>query len=414
MAFVAVTYALVWTLYAVVSKSSHDLHPDMAETVVLMREWALGYPKHPPFLIWLVASWFTVFPLVDWAYYLLAGVSLGFALYLSFVLAGEWLDGHKRAWVPFLLGVIPFYNFLALRFDHNALLHPALGFHHLGLHALARHPLLRVGRPHRSRRRSLAAHQILVGISGAGAGKGRRHSQEPRGLFPLAGALGGCIGGGARLRAPHRLARQNDFLPRYYVAGTRAAQSFPDWLRSVAEYSFGTAGYSAFACALFVAAVRPSRAAICDTLWSTDPQRRTAVILFWLPLLLPLLAAAITGTRLLSLWNMPALALLPVVLLMSPLIVAPRWAVVYTATIAVAISAAALVAAPLIAWWHLADSQNRTNYTRLLAAELAAEWKHDVATAEVRRRLVRASQSGVVLSAGAPAHLLSDRPSDAP
>ena len=90
---------------------------------------------------------------------------------------------------------------------------------------------------------------------------------------------------------------------------------------------------------------------------------------------MPFLAAAITGTRLLSLWNMPALALLPVVLLMSPQIVAPRWAVVYTATIAMAISAAALVAAPLIAWWHLANSENRTNYTRLLAAELAAEWK---------------------------------------
>jgi hypothetical protein len=27
MALVAVAYALVWTLYAVISKSSHDLHP---------------------------------------------------------------------------------------------------------------------------------------------------------------------------------------------------------------------------------------------------------------------------------------------------------------------------------------------------------------------------------------------------
>ena len=128
MALVAVLYALAWTLYAVVSKSSHDLHPDMAETVVLMRDWALGYPKHPPVLIWLAASWFTLFPLADWAYYLLAGVSLGLALYLSFMLAGEWLDGHKRAWVPFLLGVIPFYNFLALRFDHNTALIPLWAF----------------------------------------------------------------------------------------------------------------------------------------------------------------------------------------------------------------------------------------------------------------------------------------------
>ena len=59
---------------------------------------------------------------------------------------------------------------------------------------------------------------------------------KSRGLFPLAGALGGCIGGDARLRAPHRLARTKGFSPAPLCAGTRAAQSFPDWLRSVAEY----------------------------------------------------------------------------------------------------------------------------------------------------------------------------------
>ena len=58
MVVVAILYALIWTLYAVVSKSSHDLNADMAETVVLMRDWALGYPKHPPFLIWLCRSGF--------------------------------------------------------------------------------------------------------------------------------------------------------------------------------------------------------------------------------------------------------------------------------------------------------------------------------------------------------------------
>ena len=206
MAFVAVIYALAWTLYAVVSKSSHDLHPDMAETVVLMREWALGYPKHPPVLIWLAASWFTLFPLADWAYYLLAGVSLGLALYLSFVLAGEWLDGHKRAWVPFLLGVIPFYNFLALRFDHNAALIPLWAFttwafmcslntRHYGWGVLTG-----LGAA------ACLLTNILVGVSAAGAGARRCFPQEPHGLFPLAGTLVGCIGRGACLRASRRLA----------------------------------------------------------------------------------------------------------------------------------------------------------------------------------------------------------------
>jgi hypothetical protein len=53
----------------------------------------------------------------------------------------------------------------------------------------------------------------------------------------------------------------------------------------------------------------------------------------------------------------------------------PRQAVVYTAVVAMAMAAGALVAAPLVAWWHLAGAAHQANYPRLLAAELAAEWK---------------------------------------
>ena len=43
----AVVYALAWTLYAVIAKSTQDINTDMAELVVWTRELALGYPKHP-------------------------------------------------------------------------------------------------------------------------------------------------------------------------------------------------------------------------------------------------------------------------------------------------------------------------------------------------------------------------------
>ena len=72
-------------------------------------------------------AWFTIFPLEDWAYYLLSAVNLAAGLYIAFVLAGEWLDGPKRAAVPFLLAVIPFYNFLGLKFDQNSALIPLWG-----------------------------------------------------------------------------------------------------------------------------------------------------------------------------------------------------------------------------------------------------------------------------------------------
>jgi hypothetical protein len=185
--------------------------------------------------------------------------------------------------------------------------------------------------------------------------------------------IGGLVG--ALACAPHVywLVREN-FPPTKYVSGVRSAESVFDWLRSVVEFSFGTAGYAALALALLLAATRPSRKAICDGMWPVDSQRRTAAILFWTPLLLPMPVAAITGTRLLSLWSMPALGLLPVVLLMSPLIVVPRRAVVYTATLAMTISGVALAASPLVAWWHLSGVRDHAHHLRLLAKELESEW----------------------------------------
>ena len=68
-------YALLWFIYGVIAKSSQDLNADMAEMVVWTRELALGYPKHPPLLAWVLWGWFKVFPLADWAYILLAVVT---------------------------------------------------------------------------------------------------------------------------------------------------------------------------------------------------------------------------------------------------------------------------------------------------------------------------------------------------
>jgi hypothetical protein len=178
----------------------------------------------------------------------------------------------------------------------------------------------------------------------------------------------------------------------------RAAQSLPDWLRSVVEYTFGTFGYAAFAVALVVAGVRPSRAAIRDTLWPADSLRRTAAILFWLPLLLPLPVAAITGTRPLSLWSMPALGLLPVVLLMSPLIVVPRRAVVHTAAIAMAIAAGALIAAPLFAWWQLAGVP--------ITPTIRASWPRSSWPNGSARRRNRSSSSAVRSSSPIPCRFI--------
>ena len=60
-------YGALWFVYGVIAKSSQDLNADMGEMVVWTRELALGYPKHPPLLAYILWAWFKVFPLADWA-----------------------------------------------------------------------------------------------------------------------------------------------------------------------------------------------------------------------------------------------------------------------------------------------------------------------------------------------------------
>ena len=120
----ALGYGALWFIYGVIAKSSQDLNADMAEMVVWTREPALGYSKHPPLLAWILWVWFKVFPLADWAYILLAVATVAIGIYLAIELAAEWLTREKLAAVPFLLAVIPFYNFLGLKFDQNSILIP--------------------------------------------------------------------------------------------------------------------------------------------------------------------------------------------------------------------------------------------------------------------------------------------------
>src|SRR6266567_5923919 len=117
-------YVAVWTLYGVLAKGSQNVHFDMGEAVAWSREPAFGYSKHPPLSAWVVRAWFTVFPLADWAYYLLAMVLAGLALWIAWILSARWLEGEKRAAGIALLTLVPFYNFHALKFNANTVLIP--------------------------------------------------------------------------------------------------------------------------------------------------------------------------------------------------------------------------------------------------------------------------------------------------
>src|SRR5579872_1070197 len=120
-------YVALWTLYGVIAKSSQDLHFDMVEEIAWSRDLSFGYLKHPPFSAWLARAWFSVFPVTDGAFYLLAIVIAAVALWIAWKLAADYLDAEKRVLALALLTLVPFFNFHALKFNVNTPLMPLWG-----------------------------------------------------------------------------------------------------------------------------------------------------------------------------------------------------------------------------------------------------------------------------------------------
>ena len=367
-------YAALWTLYGVIAKSSQDLNADMAEMVVWTREPALGYPKHPPLLAWILWAWFKIFPLADWSYILLAALTVAAGIYLAIELSAEWLAREKLAAVPFLLAVIPFYNFLGLKWDQNSILIP--------LWALAMWAMLRALD---TRHLAWAA---LAGLAGAAAMLSKYWSvfliaslclaalfhPKRRDYFRSA-APWVTAGVFIVAVAPHVwwLIRE-DFPPITWVTWRRMSASLPETLRSIGEYAAGTAGYGAAAVALVLVFVRPAPRAVADGFFPRD-ERRTAAFLFWVPLLLPVVPSLAKNIILLSLWNTPALNLLPVMLLGSPLVVLPRVALLRLAAVSVAVTLLAVLASPIVAFAILKRGvENDAAYARLVMQAAEREW----------------------------------------
>jgi 4-amino-4-deoxy-L-arabinose transferase-like glycosyltransferase len=372
-----VAYGALWFVYGVIAKSSQDLNADMGEMVVWSRELAWGYPKHPPLLAFVLWGWFEIFPLADWSYILLAVVTVSIGIFVAIELCAEWLGREKLAAVPFLLAIIPFYNFFGLKFDQNSALIPlwalamwafvrSFNSRHLGWAALA--GIAAVGA---MLVKYWSAFLLVALAMAAVAHPKRRIYFRSAAPWVTAGVFLVAI-------APHVvwLVRKN-FPPLTWVATRRVSTSFGDTLYSMVEALGGTFAYAAIAIALVLIFVRPRPLALADGFLPKD-ERRTAAILFWIPLLLPIVPALIKNINLLSLWNTPALNLLPVMLLGSALVVVPRVAVLRIAAVATMLTLLFVAMSPLVAFTLLKTGvENDAAYARLLMEATEREWHKD-------------------------------------
>jgi hypothetical protein len=196
-----------------------------------------------------------------------------------------------------------------------------------------------------------------------------------------------------------------NFPPLTWIVTRRSASTPQEFLRSLAVFTGGTVGYASISLVLVAILVHPSLAAVRDSWFPREPARRSATILFWTPLLLPILIAVVTRTNLQSIWNEPALNLLPVMMLASGLVIVSRIAVQRMAAIVTAVTLVIVACSPLVALTILkVGVENNAAYARLVANAAQREWRE---TTDRPLRLVAGSFALV----SAAAFYIADRPS---
>ena len=103
-----------------------------------------------------------------------------------------------------------------------------------------------------------------------------------------------------------------------------------------------------------------------------------AAALFYVPLFVPIVPALVKNINLLSLWNTPALNLLPVMLLGSRLVTVPRVAVLRIAGVITLLTLLIVAASPFVAFALLKTGvENDAAYARLLMEATEREWHKD-------------------------------------
>src|SRR6202521_6471800 len=103
----ATLHAWFWTFILINLKAAQDVHMDVAEAFAWGQKFQLGYGKHPPLAGWIAGIWFDMFPVADWATYLLAMTTLSIGLVISWLIAIRVVDYRRACFVVAMLEMHP-------------------------------------------------------------------------------------------------------------------------------------------------------------------------------------------------------------------------------------------------------------------------------------------------------------------
>jgi hypothetical protein len=365
-------FVAVWTLYAVISKGSQDVHQDVGELVGWSREPGLGY-NHPPLSVWIVTLWFTVFPRADWAAYLLATTNAGVALWICWKLFGDWLDETKRVVALAMLALVPLYTFQALVYNANSVMLPVW--------AAATLFFLRAWKDHRP------ADAALAGASAGACMLAKYWSVYLVAALVLAPLLAPgrwrflrsavpwiAAGAGLLVLAPHLAWIASGGSSTFAFAQDTLGVGASAVPKSV-SYMLGVVAYVAAPIVIMVL-LRPSRSAVRDVVLPQAPERRLVLLVLLIALVLPPIVNLARPMRLSPIWTIPDWTLLPVVLLASPMVAVPRESALRILATALALPIAAVIVAPVVALTthYRGRADDHTRY-QLIADAITATWR---------------------------------------
>ncbi|HEY3797407.1 MAG TPA: glycosyltransferase family 39 protein [Caulobacteraceae bacterium] len=369
-------FALLWWAFQLLSQASVGLHPDVVEVYAWSQHPSPGYFKHPPMNALIAWTWLRLFPITEWSMHLLAMVVGAAALFGADLIARRYLTGDKRLAALLMLMLTPFYQFHADNFSTNQVMLLTWPF--------ATWAFLR---SFQTRKIGWSA---LAGVLAAAAMLGKYYSVYLIGSFVVAALLHPARWRYLASPAPYTSALcglatmapnlywlvTTGFQPFHYAYALHGAVSPLAILGADAGYLAGAAGYVALPVAAFLLAARPSRATLRAALRPADPDRRMLAHLLAGQVLLAPLSAPVVGFIPTSLWVMPAVFLLPTILLAPPEVTLKRLWTRRLALLVAAIAAAALAAAPAVAWvrHHIGDKDHRDAFAPA-SLELTQLWR---------------------------------------
>jgi hypothetical protein len=289
----------------------------------------------------------TFMPRADWSYYLFGMTLATSALWISWRLSARYLPQDKRVVGIALLTLIPFYNFLALKFNANSVLTP--------LWAAATWWFIR---SYETRKLGWA---FLAGAGAAGAILGKYWSiilvaafgiailaDHRRDQYVDSKAFFLTLVTATALLTPHiDWLITHQFVTFFYAADSHST-TFSSAVIAAVFFIFGSFGYIIVPFVLGFATIKPGAAAIMDMLWPKDANRRFLIVLFVAPFILAVTIVCLK-VALSPVWAISTMTLLPIVLLSSPLMHISRRGAADILLIAIAFPLFMLASSPIVA-----------------------------------------------------------------